>query len=80
VNPDRARSGSPSVREIASPKILKGLKFKTQRSGSIVEENKGSTEESSPNARSPDRDVRVKTNINPAHIRNSSMMNSQAQS
>lgn len=39
----------------------------------------GSTEGNSP-CRSPDRDVRVKTNVNPAHIRNSSMMNSQAQS
>jgi len=66
ANPDRNRSTSPSVKEIASPKILKGLQFKRQMTSSSQEEAKILSEASSP-SRSQNRndDFRIKQNFNP---------------
>jgi hypothetical protein len=78
VNPTRRRSSSPSVKEIASPKFVKGLQF-NRRDSVNSKDFEHSNKDVSPHSRHAE-DFRVKTNVNPAHIRNSSMQNSQAMS
>ena len=77
VNPMRRRSSSPSVKEIASPKFVKGLQF--NRRDSNTSKDFEHLNDNSPNPRKHE-DFRVKNTVNPALIRNSSMRNSQVQS